>query len=45
VADGSFIGEDFLKWLKTSTARCIESGHHKIALQHIGEILFYCPSE
>jgi hypothetical protein len=43
--DGTFNGDDFLKWLEISIANCTDSGHLKIALQHVGEVLFYCPPD
>lgn len=43
--DGSFSGEQFTNWLKRAKEICTESGHLDIALNHIGQVLFYCPPD
>lgn len=44
-ADGAFNGEFLNTWLKDVRAECEESGHYKIAMQQVGSVLFYAPSD
>ena len=41
--DGSFDKDHFSNWLKQVKELCTESGHLKVALIHIGEVLIHCP--
>ena len=41
--DGSFLQEQFRQWLKRTKEICAKSGHLEVALNHIGQVLFYCP--
>jgi hypothetical protein len=43
--DGTFDSTVLNDWLKSVKARCAESGHLKIAMKHIGEVLFYSPPD
>ncbi|HEY0829284.1 MAG TPA: hypothetical protein VGE40_14380 [Bacilli bacterium] len=43
--DGSFSGDDFKNWLELTEAACIESGHLKVALTHVGNVLFFSPPD
>lgn len=43
--DGSFSREYLMRWLESTTAACIESGHLEVALTHVGQILFHCPPD
>ncbi|HAB52386.1 MAG TPA: hypothetical protein DCE80_09480 [Ignavibacteriales bacterium] len=43
--DGSFDGKKFNVWLEEVKKSCTESGHLEVALQEIGEVLFYCPPD
>lgn len=43
--NGVFSEEYFLKWFKEAKQQCQSSGHLKVALQHIGAVLFYSPSD
>ncbi len=44
-SDGSFSPEQFTRWLEHTKGTCAESGHLEVALTHVGQVLFYCPSE
>jgi len=43
--DGSFSGEHLMRWLESTKATCIESGHLEVALTHVGQVLFHCPPD
>ena len=43
--DGSFSEQHFTQWLNQVKQACTESGHLDVALNHIGKVLFYCPSD
>lgn len=43
--DGTFQGEALEKWLTAVRESCSESGHLKIAMQQLGEVLFYAPTD
>jgi hypothetical protein len=43
--DGTFNGDALNAWLDQVKAVCAESGHLKIAMQQVGEVLFYSPSD
>lgn len=45
LTDGSFSGEDFRQWLERVKTECAESGHLEVALQHVGNVLIYCPPD
>jgi len=45
VAGGEFSGDAFRQWVESVTKSSTESGHIKIALQHIGSVLIHCPSD
>lgn len=44
-SDGVFLEEQFKKWLEQVKKMCEESGHLEFALNHIGKVLVYCPSD
>lgn len=44
-SDGTFSFNHFSRWLEQVRKICTESGHLKMALTHVGEILFYCPPD
>ena len=43
--DGMFDGDALNAWLDKVKAICAESGHLKIAMQQVGEVLFYSPPD
>lgn len=43
--DGTFDGDALSDWLEQVKAKCSESGHLKIAMEQVGEVLYYCPSD
>src|SRR5205823_4084873 len=43
--DGTFDGEALNAWLNKVKEICAESGHLKIAMQQVGEVLFYSPPD
>lgn len=43
--DGSFSQEQLKKWLEHTKKESADSGHLEVALTHIGQVLFYCPSD
>ena len=43
--DGVFSQEQFTQWLEQTKEMCAESGHLKVALLHIGQVLIYCPPD
>jgi hypothetical protein len=43
--DGTFNGDALNAWLSEVKASCAESGHLKIAMQQVGEVLFYAPPD
>jgi len=43
--DGSFSREHLIRWVESTKAACIESGHLEVALTHIGQVLFHCPPD
>ena len=43
--DGTFSEESFTEWLQNVKASCIESGHLKVALANIGEVLIHAPPD
>jgi hypothetical protein len=43
--DGSFDDTHFSEWLQSVKEISKESGHLKIALVHVGQILIYCPPD
>lgn len=43
--DGSFSGDHFIQWLESTKAICTESGHLEVAYTHIGQVLYYSPSD
>ncbi len=43
--DGTFSEESFTEWLQNVKASCIESGHLKVALTDIGEVLIDAPQD
>lgn len=45
MADGSFDGTRFIKWLAEVKRLTTESGHFKIAMSQLGEALAYSPSD
>lgn len=45
IINGDFDPERLISWMEAVKAKCIESGHWKVASHHIGEILFYAPRE
>ncbi len=44
-SDGSFSQKQLKKWLEHTKKECADSGHLEVALTHIGQVLFYCPSD
>jgi len=44
-ANGVFVPEHFVEWLKYVKEACAETGHLEVALIHIGQVLFYSPSD
>lgn len=42
---GAFDGDALNAWLSEVKATCAESGHLKIAMQQVGEVLFYSPPD
>jgi hypothetical protein len=43
--DGMFDALELNKWLEVVKGSCSESGHLKIAMQQVGEVLFYAPAD
>lgn len=43
--DGTFDGDALNGWLDKVKSICTESGHLKIAMQQVGEVLFYAPPD
>lgn len=43
--DGTLSAEHFNEWLKTVKKLCIESGHLEVALNNLGKVLIYAPSD
>ena len=43
--DGEFSKEQLIKWLASTKASCIESGHLEVALSHVGNVLIHCPPD
>jgi hypothetical protein len=43
--DGTFNGDTLNAWLDQVKAVCSESGHLEIAMQQVGEVLFYSPPD
>ena len=43
--DGTFLFNDFSRWLGQVRKICDESGHLEMALKHVGQALFYCPED
>jgi len=43
--DGSLSKEHLMRWLESTKAACIESGHLEVALTHVGQVLFHCPPD
>ena len=44
-ADGSISQEQFRQWLQQTKEICAASGHLEVALTHVGQVLFYCPTD
>jgi len=38
---GTFSGEALIKWYNEVKEKTIESGHYEIAMEHLGQVLFY----
>jgi hypothetical protein len=45
VDDGTFDAQELNKWLAAVKRSCSESGHLKIAMQQVGEVLLYAPAD
>lgn len=43
--DGGFSKDHLIKWLESTKASCLESGHREVALSHIGNVLTHCPPD
>jgi hypothetical protein len=43
--DGGFSGKQFTEWLEYIKEACAESGHLEVALEHVGQVLIYCPPD
>ena len=43
--DGTFDGDALNSWFEQVKTKCSESGHLKVALGQVGEVLFYSPSD
>jgi hypothetical protein len=43
--DGSFSHKHLKEWLDYTKAACAESGHLEVALNHVGEVLYYSPPD
>ncbi len=43
--DGTFDGDALSNWLEHVKAKCSESGHLKIAMEQVGEVLYYSPPD
>lgn len=41
----NFSVKEFTQWFEHVKKECAESGHLEVALNHIGEVLFYCPPD
>lgn len=44
-ADSSFSQERFKNWLQRTVDICAQSGHLEVALNQVGQVLFYCPAD
>ena len=45
LANGIYSGKHLHQWTEEVKAKCLETGHWKVASHHIGEVLFYAPRE
>lgn len=43
--DGSFNGEEFTRWVDEVKARTKSSGHYRIAMSQLGQVLAYAPPD
>jgi hypothetical protein len=43
--DGSFDGAVLTNWFELVRAKCAESGHLKVAMEQVGEVLYYAPAD
>lgn len=43
--DGSFDGAALSDWFDLVKAKCAESGHLKVAMEQVGEVLYYSPAD
>lgn len=43
--DGSFSSAHLEAWLSSVKAQCSESGHFEVAMNKVGQVLFYCPPD
>jgi hypothetical protein len=43
--DGSFSDQSFEAWINSVKEQCKESGHFEVAMNKVGEVLFYCPPD
>lgn len=43
--DGAFDGEALSSWFDQVKAKCADSGHLKVAMEQVGEVLFYSPPD
>ncbi len=43
--DGGFSLDHFEAWLSIVKGQCSESGHLEVAMDKVGEVLFYCPPD
>ena len=43
--DGEFDGEKLKEWVESAIQYCTESGHLDVALNEIGQVLFYAPAD
>ncbi|MCA9461728.1 MAG: hypothetical protein KC643_04080 [Nitrospira sp.] len=43
--DGSFSDQSFEAWIFSVKEQCKESGHFEVAMNKVGEVLFYCPPD
>lgn len=44
-SDGSFLADQFNKWLDSVKKACSESGLLEVALSHLGNVLIHCPQD
>jgi hypothetical protein len=43
--DGAFEGDALSNWFETVKTKCSDSGHLKVAMEQLGEVLFYSPPD